>query len=126
MLNIVSFSQKDSPSTTTLCALGVYLIVSLFYVFGAMVQYSVVLCIMRCMDNDKNREDKIEPAIIKVGNPPRSAEQVQTNSASTKKKNQRTEGVDLKRICRILDFASFFIFSISFAIFNAYYWSQYV
>ena len=125
-MNIVLFSQKESPSTTTLCALGIYLIVSLFYVFGAMAQYSIVLCIMRCMENDKNREDKIEPALGKIVNDPRSTQQVPSKNAIIKKKYQQTEGVDLKRMCRILDFASFFIFSISFAIFNAYYWSQYV
>ena len=91
-----------------------------------MAQYSIVLCIMRCMENDKNREDKIEPALGKIVNDPRSTQQVPSKNAIIKKKYQQTEGVDLKRMCRILDFASFFIFSISFAIFNAYYWSQYV
>ena len=46
--------QSESPSTTKLNDLGVYLLVSLFFVVFAMLEFAVVLLVQRDLDSKRN------------------------------------------------------------------------
>ena len=64
--------QSESPSTTKLNDLGVYLLVSLFFVVFAMLEFAVVLLVQRDLDSKRNHfvsqeKSNTETAFTKKG-----------------------------------------------------------
>ena len=120
-------------------ALGGYLLVSLFFVFGTMIEFSIVLLAKLKIEWDarnvvegifisketlhtKNR--KINNATIEVE--PRESASTETKTKHEKNARDATKGLfgSLQTTAKV-DFIALIMFSLCYFLFNCFYWQHY-
>ena len=105
-----SFLQSESPSGSTLNALGIYLICSLVFVVGALLEFGVVVLLSRT--NLKIRKN-VRSATI---------EAVNEDMTIQPKKNCMVSIPPLHAI----DLIAFWLFLFLYLLFNCIYWAHYI
>ena len=98
--------QNESPSGGQLNVLGTYILVSLFFVIGTMLEMAVVLAYKRIMDN--RISDRKVDGLKKT-----KSKQCGQNDEDTPKLRPSTNQIDV---------AALVLFFTSYLIFNGVYW----
>ena len=98
--------QNESPSGGQLNVLGTYILVSLFFVIGTMLEMAVVLAYKRIMDNriSDRKVDELKKT---------KSKQCGQNDEDTPKLRPSTNQIDV---------AALFLFFIFYLVFNGVYW----
>ena len=128
LTNIFIYQLSHSPSGTKLNALEIYILTSLFFVLATIIEFGVVLALKRAnlfgMQQNKNVAFKS------------SQNAIVPTTMNTKREKQSTSNLfgsvnlrkcDEKRytIADKIDFASFFLFTFAYILFNFAYMTQY-
>ena len=131
--------QSESPSTTKLNDLGVYLLVSLFFVVFAMLEFAVVLLVQRDQDSKRNsfisqEKSNIETAFTKKGTTNTTINEMIGNDINEVKdiqKDNSTKNKNTRKIFRLhslqlstdnIDMMAFILYVAFYIIFNLFYW----
>ena len=131
--------QSESPSTTKLNDLGVYLLVSLFFVVFAMLEFAVVLLVQRDQDSKRNsfisqEKSNIETAFTKKGTTNTTINEMIGNGINEVKdiqKDNSTKNKNTRKIFRLhslqlstdnIDMMAFILYVAFYIIFNLFYW----
>ena len=131
--------QSESPSTTKLNDLGVYLLVSLFFVVFAMLEFAVVLLVQRDQDSKRNsfisqEKSNIETAFTKKGTTNTTINEMignGINEVEDKQKDNSTKNKNTRKIFRLhslqlstdnIDMMAFILYVAFYIIFNLFYW----
>ena len=129
--------QSGSPSADSLNALGVYLLVSLFFVIGTMIEFAIVLVIKRKMDSKMNSNSDDPRTVTAVRRKkmnywpsrlPKTFTAENPIPTEDSKRNQPPTVIDKiesESITDKIDMAAFFLFLFSYFIFNIVYLSWY-
>ena len=88
----------------TVTAIAEYLLVCIFFVFAALMEYSYILYTMRTGKVEKNK----------------------VKTTGSFKKEEPGTGIDHSRYFLMMDKLSFFISALSFLLFNCFYFTKYV
>ena len=134
VVKVIYFLQSHSPTGSDIDNIGLYLLVSLFFVVAAMVEFSIVVIISR---RENMQIGSADSANDKDGQGRRDAVQNFNNALfeslfgsdgqfgfvkTMKKKITQGKFEETKSSSKTLDLVSSFVFPIAYAIFNAYYW----
>ena len=123
--------QTESPSEIDLDALGIYLLVSLFFVAVTLIEFAIILMLKRSIEKN-SREKQVHSGLT-----PRPRHKVGTMNRFGNMEGNRHLGSDrdegIKRdviaaddyISRI-DNVTFIVFLFSYCTFNAVYWAIYL
>ena len=121
--NLCNYIQSNSPSGASLNALGTYILVSLSYVIGTMIEFAIVILIHRRSSETSrppptdplfsNHIDSINPEVIQVRQKIKNLDSV----APSEKQYSYTEKIDA---------VAFFVFMISYCVFNFAYFFSYM
>ena len=135
--------QSDSPSESDLNALGIYLIVSLCFVVGALVEFAFAILLTRIIST----RTKDKPGGIKTEQDERTYNGVQNyvrqswsaEEIITRRKVDTTphnDNVSMKPPNRPwmlflwsvngFDFAAFWVYLLLYLLFNCVYWAKYL
>lgn len=128
------YLQSESPSGSKLNALSSYLLVSLFFVFGTMVEFSLVLIIKQKLEWDGYEPEKIlqkkntscchnfckVDTIEEMGNNPKRRDKGGIQQQNLRGKQPVLVKV-LPRTTKI-DIVAFFVFNFGYFVFNCFYW----
>ena len=131
--------QSESPSTTKLNDLGVYLLVSLFFVVFAMLEFAVVLLVQRDQDHKRNsfisqEKINIQSAFTKKADTNTTINGMAGNDNDTVKDIQRdniTKNKGVGKVFRLhsvqlstdnIDTMAFILYVVIYIIFNLFYW----
>ena len=149
IMTVLSFIfQSDSPADSDLSALDHYLLVSMIFVFGTLVEFALVLFLNRkfsylenSIDNpvDKGKDKTNHSG--KISSNDGKEHKVKTVETEIKPwnpsgwrldiKSMNTESDKMKifrqiRVTNKIDLISFFLFNLSYLFFNIIYWAKYV
>ena len=131
--------QSESPSTTKLNDLGMYLLVSLFFVVFAMLEFAVVLLVQRDQDHKRNsfisqEKINIQSAFTKKADTNTTINGMVGNDNDTVKDIQRdniTKNKSIGKVFRLhsvqlstdnIDTMAFILYVVIYIIFNLFYW----
>ena len=149
VMTVLSFIfQSDSPADSDLSALDHYLLVSMIFVFGTLVEFALVLFLNRKFSY---LENSIDDHVDKVKNETNRSGRISSNDGKEEKlktveakikpwnpsgwrsdiKSMNAESEERKifrqiRVTNNIDFISFFLFNLSYLFFNIIYWAKYV
>ena len=115
--------QGEPQSKSNITALSIYLLVSLFFVLGSMIQFAIVLFIeqMSEVDNDNHPLRQIAPSFKTQGNESKIVPFEKAVIAS-KKKNVPSKSF---KLTRKIDYVSFVFFNLTYLLFNLSYFIYY-
>jgi hypothetical protein len=110
-------------------ALGIYLLISLFFVVGGMIEFAILLFLLRRSENSSygkeisnNFANKIDARNENEYNDDRRNAR-NSNSSTAAFKNDSFEFI----ICaRKIDFIATIVFPITYSVFNIIYWTHYL
>ena len=133
--------QEDHPKGATLNALGFYLLVSLFFVIGTMVELAIVVMIKRtqryrrCQTTSRNGKKgsrkNTEGPNVSLTQKSTSVESLRnaclyySNNDMEDEQMSRTQNRS-RSITDTVDFAALIIFLLSFLVFNFFYSLKYM
>ena len=147
-VSYVIIFQSDSPAGSALSALDCYLLISMLFVFGTLVEFSLVLFLYqnligednsmnvsfdglkkepgqaRISPEDENRRRIMKQLEMKINSPNLMARRLYRKSLIPEAKKK-----DLFRqlgLMRKIDFTCFFAFNFSYFVFNVIYWATYL
>ena len=125
----------DSPSGSSLSALGFYLLTSLIFVFGAMAEFAVILVIKQKLDWKKasiNDIHKVSPMEDEKTNPanisktPGKIGPIKEMNLAPKTLQEKSIGLSSLLLSTTkIDLFAFILFNFSYFIFNCIYWTAY-
>ena len=115
------------------------MITSLLFVVGTIIEFALVLGLKRAFEKEcatskepNTNKTKIGITPIKVGDGmyPNDEQESETTLKDQKYKeesivDQSNKWINFKITTNMIDFAAFFLFFLSYLIFNAYYWIYY-
>ena len=117
-------------------ALGVYLLTSLLFVFGTMIEFAFILLTKRIEDENCTKPGKEKEKAAKLGAPFTQVSPLDEGNGNTTKETEDGEkyetGMKLISIIKFLpsasklDFVAFITFFLAYAVFNLVYWMYYM
>ena len=137
LIILMGNAKESSPDLHRINAIDIYIVACSIHVFFAILEYAILLLLMKCFDLDwkncsklnkrghKNTNLKLT-SVKEAGGANKSAtddkdmEHIDTDNASTMVTNRYI----LLIFCH-LDWISLILFPTSFTIFNIYYWNNY-
>ena len=148
-MTVLSFIfQSDSPADSDLSALDHYLLVSMIFVFGTLVEFALVLFLNRKFSY---LENSIDHSVDKGKDEINHSGKISSNDGKEEKLKKleakikpwdpaawrsdikfiKAESDNMKifrqiRVTNNIDFISFFLFNLSYLFFNIVYWAKYV
>ena len=116
MIFDISLFQSESPSETDVDALGLYLLCSLSFVVGALIEFSIVVLLNRV------RSNKIVVAGSEIEDNKPTYRGVNISTQRDWFKNDAVANPKRQLSIDFIDFGAFWIFLILFLFFNLLYW----
>ena len=111
-------------------ALGIYLLISLFFVVAGMVEFAILLFLLRRSENSSYKKglpisfnNKLDARNTNEYNEERRNVSYNSNSSGVAIKN---ESVDFIICARKIDFTATILFPIAYSVFNIIYWIHYL
>ena len=122
--------QKDSPSAKQMTALGIYILSSLFFVVAGMVEYAVLLYLLRHSGNvyDHRRTQRLHPSVLKSE---KYSIEFKEDRMDSKTLNI-VEHSDCKSMSNYMelsdriDYTATLMFPLTYILFNTVYWLHYL
>ena len=125
----------DSPSDSSLSALGFYLLTSLIFVFGAMAEFALILVVKQKIDwkkaaiNDTHNVSILEDEKTNTANISKKSGKIgpmkEMNLGLKTSKEKRIGRSSLLLSTTKIDLFAFVLFNFSYFIFNGIYWTSY-
>ena len=129
MVLLMNSVKESAPDSNNFNAIDIYLAVSTIHVFGAILEYAIVLYVMKKFDLEWKKNQDVNTSVPTKDNKVHVKATVQEKTMdkiTISRSRSNWTALNLSTaLFYNLDWISLFIFPLSFVIFNTYYCSHY-